>query len=59
MDDRELSKTLMAKNKEMFRQQLIGQKEGLVIALDIAKTQVKTLENMIKTVDKSLIGLEV
>lgn len=41
------------------KQELIGQREGLELALDLTRMQERTLENMIATVNKSLNSLEV
>lgn len=37
-----------------LKQELIGQREGLQYALDIAKMNIKTLEDMIANIDKTL-----
>ena len=46
-------------SRNATKQELIGQREGLELALDLTRMQERTLENMIATVNKSLKNLEV
>jgi hypothetical protein len=39
---------------EEFKNQLIGQKEGLQFALDLLETQKKSIENSIEMIDSKL-----
>jgi hypothetical protein len=43
---------------EEFKNQLIGQKEGMQYALDLLETQKKALLNGIETIDKKLKELK-
>lgn len=45
------------KTEKEFKIDLLGQKEGLLYALDIAKKNVETLEHMIKIVDEHIVQL--